>query len=177
MPADRQAHFRALVAAHEIVRGQGLETNLLIAGNPDPANPASVSLQEVNEWAQRPGITWLGHVKDIASLWRQCHFAVPPSHPARGFPGALMEAAALRALDRNRRARLPRDIPIDGQTGPWCRLENPQVSCTGDCDIDDIARVARTICQQRASRWSACFPANIIGEHTVRLYDQMTKPR
>ena len=35
--------IRALVAAHDIVRAQGLQTDLLIAGNPDPANPASVS--------------------------------------------------------------------------------------------------------------------------------------
>src|ERR1700733_11714002 len=115
----------ALVAAHEIVRGQGLETNLLIAGNPDPANPASVSLQEVNEWAQRPGITWLGHVKDIASLWRQCHFAVLPSH-REGLPGALMEAAACgRALIATD-APGCREITIEAQTGLLVPIENPQ---------------------------------------------------
>src|SRR5580692_9202112 len=85
--------IRALVAAHDIVRAQGLQTDLLIAGNPDAANPASVSLQEVNEWTRRPGITWLGHVKDIVSLWKRCHFAILPSH-REGLPGSLMEAAA-----------------------------------------------------------------------------------
>src|SRR6202020_218173 len=92
--------IRALVAAHDIVRAQGLQTqglqtNLLIAGNPDPANPASVSLFEVNEWTQRPGITWLGHVKDITSLWKRCHFEVLPSHRDR-LPGSFVEAAAWR---------------------------------------------------------------------------------
>ncbi len=35
--------IRALVAAHGILRSQGHELNLIIAGNPDPANPTSVS--------------------------------------------------------------------------------------------------------------------------------------
>src|SRR5579863_2574153 len=34
--------IRALVAAHNMVRSQGFDYNLLIAGNPDPANPTSV---------------------------------------------------------------------------------------------------------------------------------------
>ena len=168
--------IRALVAAHEIVRGQGLETNLLIAGNPDPANPASVSLQEVNEWAQRPGITWLGHVKDIASLWRRCHFAVLPSH-REGLPGALMEAAACgRALIATD-APGCREITIDGQTGLLVPIENPQALAQAIATLTTSpelrARYAKAARELVVSKLSA----NIIGEQIVRLYDQMTKPR
>src|SRR5438477_9356184 len=52
--------IRALVAAHEILRSRGHNFNLLIAGSPDPANPTSISLKEVEQWIQSPGITWLG---------------------------------------------------------------------------------------------------------------------
>src|SRR6266436_5860459 len=62
--------IRALVAAHEILRSSGHNFNLLIAGSPDPANPTSISLSEIEQWVQSPGITWLGHVEDIASFWR-----------------------------------------------------------------------------------------------------------
>ena len=117
--------IRALVAAHDIVRAQGLQTNLLIAGNPDPANPASVSLEEVNEWTKRPGITWLGHVKDIASLWKRCHFAILPSH-REGLPGSLMEAAACGRAMIATDAPGCREIVIDGQTGLLVGIEDPQ---------------------------------------------------
>src|SRR5271170_8029264 len=50
--------IRALVAAQGILQGQGHDVKLLIAGNPDPANPASVLREEVEEWTRRPGITW-----------------------------------------------------------------------------------------------------------------------
>ena len=85
--------IRALVTAHGILRSQGYDVNLVIAGKPDPANPASVLLEEVEEWNRRPGITWLGHIEDIVSLWKRCHFAVLPSH-REGLPGSLLEAAA-----------------------------------------------------------------------------------
>jgi glycosyltransferase involved in cell wall biosynthesis len=51
--------IRALVAAQKILRNQGYDANLIIAGNPAPANPASVLMEEVEEWSRRPGITWL----------------------------------------------------------------------------------------------------------------------
>jgi glycosyltransferase involved in cell wall biosynthesis len=103
--------IRALVAAHGIARAQGLETNLIIAGN-----PASVSLEEVKQWSSRPGITWLRHIDDIASLWRRCHFAILSSH-REGLPGSLMEAAACgRALIATD-APGCREIAIPDQTG------------------------------------------------------------
>src|SRR5271169_2558053 len=117
--------IRALVAAHDIVRRQGLKTNLLIAGNPDRANPASVSVEEVNEWTQRPGITWLGHVKDISSLWKRCHFAVLPSH-REGLPGSLMEAAACERAMIATDAPGCREIVIDDQTGLLVPIEDPE---------------------------------------------------
>src|SRR5262249_6660566 len=116
--------IRALVAAHDILRSQGHELNLIIAGNPDPANPASVSHSEVEQWLQRPGITWLGHNDDIVSLWRMCHLAVLPSH-REGLPGSLVEAAAcgrpLIATD------VPgcREIVLEDQTGLLVPIENP----------------------------------------------------
>ena len=72
--------IRALVAAHRLLLERGLDVRLLIAGEPDPANPASVSLAEAEAWGREPGITWLGHVDDIAPLWRRSHIAALPSH-------------------------------------------------------------------------------------------------
>ena len=164
--------IRALVAAHDIVRGQGLETGLLIAGNPDPANPASVSLQEVNEWAQRPGITWLGHVKDIASLWQRCHFAVLPSH-REGLPGSLMEAAACGRAMIATDAPGCREIVIDDQTGLLVGIEDPQALAEAIVKLATSpelrARYARAARQLVVSKLSA----RIIGDSIVTLYNDI----
>lgn len=117
--------IRALVAAHGILQTRGLNTRLLIAGDPDPANPASVSLQEAQQWNARPGITWLGHVEDVTSLWRSSHIAALPSH-REGLPKSLLEAAAcgrpLIAAD----APGSREIVISGRTGLLVPIEDPQ---------------------------------------------------
>ena len=65
----------------------------MIAGTPDPANPTSVTEEEATGWNDEPGITWLGRVDGIGSLWARAHIAVLPSR-REGLPKSLLEAAA-----------------------------------------------------------------------------------
>lgn len=168
--------IRALVAAHDIVRERGYDINLIIAGNPDPANPASIPRSEVEQWVRRPGITWLGHIDDIVSLWRACHLAALPSH-REGLPVSLLEAAAcgrpLIATD----APGCREIVIEDQTGLLVPIENP------------IALAQAIICLVESSelrgRYGAAarqlvidkLSAQIIGSSIVQLYDHLTLER
>jgi glycosyltransferase involved in cell wall biosynthesis len=85
--------IRPLLAAHERLSQRGRDIRLLIAGTPDPANPASIPPQEIHAWSKRPGVTHLGFVTDIAALWASAHIAVLPSH-REGLPLSLLEAAA-----------------------------------------------------------------------------------
>jgi len=168
--------IRALVAAHDIVRCQGLQTNLLIAGNPDPANPASVSLQEVNEWTERPGITWLGHVNDISSLWKRCHFAILPSH-REGLPGSLMEAAACGRAMIATDAPGCREIVIDGQTGLLVPIEDPQALAQAIVKLATSPELRARYGMAARELVVSKLSAKIIGEQVVRLYDGMTAAR
>ena len=43
---------------------------------PDPANPASIPPNILQEWRQRPGLVLLGHVADIRTVWATAHIAV-----------------------------------------------------------------------------------------------------
>lgn len=117
--------IRALVAAHRILRARGIDIRLRIAGDPDPANPDSVTQDEAQQWNNEPGITWLGHVADITTLWRDCHIAALPSH-REGLPKSLLEAAAcgrpLVATD----APGCREIAIHDQTGLLVPIEEPK---------------------------------------------------
>ena len=64
----------------------------------------------------RPGITWLGHIGDIVSLWRACHVAVLPSH-REGLSVSLLEAAACGRPMIATDAPGCHDIVIEDQTG------------------------------------------------------------
>lgn len=84
---------RTLVRAHEILERRGQPVRLLIAGNPDPANPVSIPPDEIAEWGRHPGLELLGHVADIRDVWKAAHIAVLPSR-REGLPKSLLEAAA-----------------------------------------------------------------------------------
>jgi len=168
--------IQALVAAHQILRDRGYNYNLLIAGNPDPVNPASIALSEVQQWSQTAGLTWLGHVDDIASFWRSCHVAVLPSH-REGLPVSLLEAAAcgrpLVATD----APGCREIVREGQTGLTVPIENPTALA------EALQRLAQS--PELRARYGAAarqlvvdkLSAKIIGSSIVALYDRLTLER
>jgi glycosyltransferase involved in cell wall biosynthesis len=84
---------RTLIEAHEILARRSQPVRLLIAGEPDRANPASIPSKEIADWSRRPGITLLGHVADIRDVWKAAHIAVLVSH-REGLPMSLLEAAA-----------------------------------------------------------------------------------
>jgi len=86
--------LRTLMDAHARLAERGQPLRLLIAGDPDPANPASISPALLAQWRQRPGAEFLGHVPDIRSVWAAAHIAVQPSRGGEGLPLSLLEAAA-----------------------------------------------------------------------------------
>jgi len=83
----------ALMDAHARLGEHGQPLRLLLAGDPDPANPASISPALLEQWRRRPGVEFLGHVPDIRSVWAMAHIAVLPSR-REGLPLSLLEAAA-----------------------------------------------------------------------------------
>jgi glycosyltransferase involved in cell wall biosynthesis len=165
--------IRVLVAAHRLLRAKGLAVDLLIAGTPDPANPASVSEAEAEAWGRAPGIAWLGHVDDIATVWARAHIAVLPSR-REGLPKSLLEAAAcgrpMVATD------VPgcREIAIPGETGLLVPPDDPSALAVA---IETLAqapelrarfgRAARRLAEER-------FAAAAIGRAVVELYVGLT---
>jgi glycosyltransferase involved in cell wall biosynthesis len=164
--------IRALVDAHGILRDQGQDVNLIIAGNPDPANPASVTQEEVEDWARRPGITWLGHIENIIPLWQRCHFAVLPSH-REGLPGSLLEAAACGRSMIATDTPGCREIVIEGETGLLVPIDDPNALSQAIMHLATspelrarYGKAARQLVVEKLS-------AKVIGKSIVELYKQL----
>jgi glycosyltransferase involved in cell wall biosynthesis len=166
--------IRTLIAAHRLLRARIPDARLLIAGTPDPANPASVTEAEAKSWNREPGIAWLGHVDDIVAFWAQAHIAVLPSR-REGLPLSLMEAAACG------RAMIASDVPgcreivIPDQTGLLFPVDNAPALA------DTMARLA-TEPKLRARYGTAArqlavkkLAAEVIGQQTVALYERVLK--
>ncbi len=164
---------RTLMEAQRILRASGIPCDLLLAGTPDPANPTSIPQIEVAGWGRESGVTWLGHVADIATVWRRAHIAVLPSRGGEGVPKSLLEAAALgRPLIAT---DVPgcRDIVIHEKTGLLVPVDDPQALAAA------ILRLVRSS-QQRVRFGVAArrlvderFAADLIGRATVALYQRL----
>lgn len=168
--------IRALVAAQRLLRNQGYDANLIIAGNPDPANPASILLEEVEEWSRRPGINWLGHIEDIRSLWRSCHFAVLPSH-REGLPVSLLEAAACGRPMIATDAPGCREVVIHNQTGLLVPIEDPQALALAIMKLATSPILRARYGQAARELVVGKLSARIIGNSIVQLYDRLTLGR
>jgi glycosyltransferase involved in cell wall biosynthesis len=163
---------RALVTAHRLLRGRGHGFDLLIAGNPDPANPASVTEDELAQWRHEPGLTLLGHIDDIATLWRRCHIAVLPSH-REGLPVSLLEAAACGRPLVSTDAPGCREIALHEQTGLTVPIEDAPALAQAMLQLAQspvlralYGRAARQLVEDKLS-------AKIIGRAIVDLYVRM----
>ena len=162
---------RTLIAAHDILSRRNQNLRLLIAGQPDPANPSSVSAQDLEAWKRRPGIEFLGHVQDINQVWSRAHIAVLPSR-REGLPISLLEASSCA------RALVATDVP-------GCReIARPNVNALL-VPVDDPAALAEALwslaCNTELRRSFGIagrkiveteYSDKIVGEEIVALYDR-----
>jgi glycosyltransferase involved in cell wall biosynthesis len=164
--------IRALIAAHDLLTARGSPVRLLVAGDADPANPASIPAAEVGQWKQKAGVEMLGHVADIESIWKRSHIAVLPSR-REGLPKSLLEAAACGR-------------PIVATDVPGCReiaRGNVNALLVPPGDAKALADAIETLAKDRElrGRFGAAgrhmveseFSSEKIGEQTVALYDRL----
>jgi len=83
-----------LIEAQQSLRRRGSDLRLVLAGAPDPENPSSIDTATLARWRALPGVTWLGEIGDIRTLWSAAHIAVLASR-REGLPKSLLEAAAM----------------------------------------------------------------------------------
>jgi glycosyltransferase involved in cell wall biosynthesis len=79
--------------AAALIRAESPHIKFLIAGDRDPGNPACIPESQIQAWVDQGLITALGHVSDIADLYRSVDLVVLPSY-REGLPKGLIEAAA-----------------------------------------------------------------------------------
>ena len=81
------------VEAARQLKAKGLPIRFLLAGAPDPGNPAAIPQATLNGWQAEGLVELLGHVSDMAALFASADMVVLPSY-REGLPKSLIEAAA-----------------------------------------------------------------------------------
>ncbi len=167
---------RPLVRALEILAERGIAVRLLLAGTPDPSNPASIPESVIDGWRHRPNLVVMGYVGDVASVWAQAHVGVLASR-REGLPKSLLEAAACG------RALIATDVP-------GCREIARQDVNALLVPVDDpeaLAGTIETLMKDDALRHRFAaesrrmaveeFSSELVGREIVALYSKLLAAR
>jgi glycosyltransferase involved in cell wall biosynthesis len=84
---------KEFVNAARYISKEGIQARFVLVGDTDPANPASLSRQQLETWHRESVIEWWGHCTKMPDVLTQAHVVVLPSY-GEGLPKILVEAAA-----------------------------------------------------------------------------------
>jgi glycosyltransferase involved in cell wall biosynthesis len=79
--------------AARLLKAKGLPVRFLLAGSPDPGNPAAIPQATLDGWQSEGLFELLGQVSNMAALFASVDMVVLPSY-REGLPKSLIEAAA-----------------------------------------------------------------------------------
>lgn len=92
MLADKGLH--ELMEAVGLINAHGVLCELSLCGFAGAENVSAIGEQQLQNWAQRPGVRWLGPSDDMPSVYAHADAVVLPSY-REGMPRSLLEAAAM----------------------------------------------------------------------------------
>ncbi len=105
-----------VVHAARLLKKHDIKCKFLLVGDPDPANPASIPVKQLEQWNQQGIVSWQGRRDDIPNLLSNSHIACLPSYH-EGFPLSLVEASACGRPVVTTDVPGCRDVVEDGKTG------------------------------------------------------------
>ena len=122
----REKGVPEFAAAARLLRTRGVKARFWLIGEPDPANPASLTDQELSALRNEGIVEVLGYRQDIAALYAQSHIVCLPSYYREGLPKALVEAAASGRAVVTADAPGCRDAIIPNETGLLTPVRNAE---------------------------------------------------
>ncbi|MCR4303909.1 MAG: glycosyltransferase family 4 protein [Gallionella sp.] len=81
------------VGAARQLQQRGVKARLVLVGDPDTENPASVPERQLKDWQNEGIVEWWGRREDMPQVLAQSHIVCLPSY-REGLPKALLEAAS-----------------------------------------------------------------------------------
>lgn len=139
LPADREAVVRIVlasrllytkgvgdfVAAARLLKQRKVDARCVVVGEPDPDNPASVSLDDLRSWHAEGVIDYRGRQEDMPSVFADAEIVCLPTYYGEGIPKVLVEAAACGLPIVTTDWPGCREIVKNGHNGLLVPIKNP----------------------------------------------------
>lgn len=162
------------VEAAQIVRAENRNLRFVLAGRPDPGNPAAIPEEVLREWRASGVADWLGHVEDMPALLAGADMVVLPSY-REGLPKSLIEAAAcgrpLIATD----APGCREVVTDGVDGLLVPVRDALSLARAVSRLQDDPALARRLGLAARAKALAQFDERIVIAQTIEVYSEVAQ--
>lgn len=160
------------VAALRQLRLQGRTVHALLAGTPDPGNPATVPEATIREWVAEGLVSWLGHVDDMAGLLGSVDVVVLPSH-REGLPRTLVEAAACGLPLITTDVPGCREVVSDGVDGLLVPRGDSRALAQAIRRLQDDPELARRLGVAARLKARSQFDEHIVIQRTLEVYAEL----
>lgn len=151
--------------------------NVVLAGKPDPDNPASIPESQLRAWNDQGTVEWRGFVADMPGLWAASHIAVLPSFYGEGVPKCLIEAAACgRSIVAADGPGL-REIVHDGENGLLVPAHDPRALANAIARLaaDPVLRIRMGEAGRRLAETR--FGDRQVAAETLAIYQALARPQ
>ena len=164
------------VEAGRLLKSEGRQLRFILAGMPDPGNPAAIAEETLLGWQAEGLVEWLGHVADMPTLLAEADIVVLPSY-REGLPKSLIEAAACA------RPLITTDVPgcrevvthdVDGILVP---VRDGEALARAIARLQDAPALARRLGEAARVRALAEFDERVVIEQTLAAYYEIVNER
>ena len=163
------------IAAVRRLKGEGREIDFLLAGDPDPGNPAAVPEADVQGWVDEGLLQWLGHVDDMPALFASVDMVVLPSY-REGLPKGLIEAAACALPLVTTNVPGCREVVTDGIDGLLVPVRDAGALANAIARLQDDPALARKLGEAARTKALAMFDERIVIRLTRAVYAELLQP-
>lgn len=160
------------VDAARQLKAAGLPIRFLLAGAPDPGNPASIPQARLDAWAAEGTVELLGQVDDMRAQFARTDIAVLPSY-REGLPKSLIEAAACGLPIVTTDSPGCREVVTDDKDGLIVPVRDSAALADAIRRLHENPEWARKLGQAARVRALAEFDERIVIARTLAVYREL----
>jgi glycosyltransferase involved in cell wall biosynthesis len=164
------------VDAARILKARGAAIQFLLAGEPDPGNPASIPPAVVARWKSEKVVECLGHVDDMQTFLKTVDIVVLPSY-REGLPRSLTEAAACEIPAITTDVAGCRSVVVHRETGIIVPPKDPTRLAEAIAELASNPELRERMGRAARRRAEQEFDEKIIFAQTLDVYRELLGAR
>lgn len=169
----REKGIEEFVEASRQIRDRRPGVEFLLAGDPDPSNPGSITKAQLTSWDASGVVRYLGFVDNITDLFLSSNVVCLPTYYGEGVPKVLIEAAACgRPIVTTDRPGC-RDIVKEGVNGILVPPRDPMMLAQALARLIDNPELRALYGNAGRVRAEQEFDLSIIVGQTLDLYRRL----